>query len=287
MKLNLTFALLLCCFFTGAQILPGKTILKEEGIQNAYPRLSNDNTKILYQSNRTGKWQLFILDLKTGKSQRLTNDTSNTNFPDWSNDNKWIAFVSDRNGNEEIYLMKTDGTGLKRLTDHKSRDIHPYFSPDGKYLLFNSDRGNGSLDIYRLELASSKIERLTDTKENETCARYSPDMKQMVFLRNDDLSDDVFIMNMTNGLAENLTKTPGTTDGWPMFSPDSKQVYFSSLESGIHCIYKIDANGKNKKQVTHAGKKEEDARVFISKDGKMMIFNKKQGTTISIYAVYL
>jgi len=86
-----------------------KILLKEDNIENAYPRLSADGKKILYQSNRIGKWQLYIMDIDGKSQQRITNDTFNNNFPDWSSDNKWIAFVSDRDGNEEIYAMKFIG----------------------------------------------------------------------------------------------------------------------------------------------------------------------------------
>jgi TolB protein len=257
-------------------------LFSESGIQSAYPRLSPDNSKVLFQSNKGSKWQLYMLDLQSQQTKRFTTDTFNNNFPDWSADGKWIAFVSDRDGNEEIYLMKADGTGLKRLTENPSRDIHPYFSPDGKYILFNSDRGNGSLDIYRLSIDKNIIERLTNTPENETCARYSPDMKHIVFLRNDLRIDDVFTLNLRNGLAENFTKTPAVTDGWPMYSADGKWIYFSSMESGIYSIYKMKTDGTEKTQLTFPKPGEEDARVFVSKNNRAFIYNKKAGPTISI-----
>ena len=100
-------------------------ILHEAGIENAYPRLSADGSRILYQSNRTGKWQLFIMDIATGGQQHITNDEHNNNFVDWCADNAWVAFVSDRDGNEEIYRMRADGSERERLTVHAARDIHP------------------------------------------------------------------------------------------------------------------------------------------------------------------
>ena len=81
-----------------APALPGPAehtiLLSEPGVENAYPRLSNDGRRILYQSNRTGSWQLFIVDTTTREQQRLTTDTFNNNFVDWSADNEWVAFVS-------------------------------------------------------------------------------------------------------------------------------------------------------------------------------------------------
>ncbi|HLP10526.1 MAG TPA: DPP IV N-terminal domain-containing protein [Flavobacteriales bacterium] len=286
--MKIVYGLLICLGFAFyLKFNEPQVILKEKGVENAYPRLSADNKRILYQSDRTGKWQLFILDMASGKSTAVTNDTFNNNFPDWNTKNDLISFVSDRDGNEEIYTIKTDGTGLKRITTSRARDIHPYFSPDGNYLLFNSTRDNGSLDIYRLNLADLKTERLTNTRDQETCARYSPDMKKIVYLRNNEKEDDVYVLDLNTGLSDNVTKTPVLTDGWPMFSGDGKWIYYSGMETGVYCVNRIGIDGKNKKQLTKAGKDEEDARVFVSADGKKMIYNKRMDGLIAIYALDL
>jgi TolB protein len=270
-----------------AQTSDCREILLTEGKEYAYPRLSMDENKILFQTNEKRKWQINLYDIDNEKIINLTNDTSNNNFPDWSADNQWIAFVSDRDGNEEIYMMKTDGSDIKRITDDPERDIHPYFSPDGKYLLFNSTRGNGSLDIYRYTISSGKTERLTNTPENETCARYSPDMKMIVYLKNDNYSDDVFVLSLSNFLSSNLTHTPRTTDGWPMFSSDGKWIYFSSMENHTYSVYRIKPDGTGKQQITFAPDTEEHARVFVGPNGNRIIYNIRKGNTIGIYSCIL
>lgn len=268
---------------SGAQPLPqGSVILHEDGVENAYPRLSNDGQRILYQSNRTGKWQLYILDISTGAQERITADAYNNNFVDWSADNEWVAFVSDRDGNEEIYRVRVDGTGLERLTSDPKRDIHPYFSPDGRYLLFNSTRGNGSLDVYRMDLASRELTRLTDSPMEETCGRYSPDMERVVFLRNDDTSDDIAILDPGTGVVENLTNTPKVTDGWPMYSADGRWIYYSTMATGQHSIHRMHPDGTGDETLTNAAPGEEDGRAFISADGSTLIYNKRRGRSITI-----
>lgn len=259
-----------------------KTIYSLDDKESAYPRLSIDKKKILFQSNSTGKWQLIIMDLATLEQTKLTNDNYNNNFPDWSADGKWVAFVSDRDGNEEIYMMKSDGTELKRITNDKDRDIHPYFSPDGKYILFNSTRGNGSLDIYRYTLSTGKTEQFTNTPQNETCARYSPDMKTVVYLKNDDYTDDIYVFSVSNFLSTNITNTPLTTDGWPTFSSNGRHIYFSSMEKGTYSIYRINIDGTDRVQLTNAPAGEEHARVSISNDEKLMIYNLGTQGTIAI-----
>jgi Tol biopolymer transport system component len=262
-------------------------LLYEPGIENAYPRLSNDGRRILYQSNRTGTWQLFVLDTATGEQQRLTTDAFNNNFVDWSADNEWVAFVSDRDGNEEIYRMRSDGTELERLTENASRDIHPYFSPDGKYLLFNSDRDNGSLDVYRLDLGSRELLRVTDSPMQETCARYSPDMKHIVLLRNSMTSDDVVILDVETGELSNLTNTPLVIDGWPMYSADGQWIYYSTTQSGQHSIHRVRPDGTGDETLTSAAVGEEDGRAFIGRDGRTLIFNKRKDGAIDIRRLVL
>jgi tol-pal system beta propeller repeat protein TolB len=267
-----------------SKIPQDKSVLlhKIDGKESAYPRLSKDDKKILYQSNQTGNWQLIIMDIKSGTHHPVMSDTYNNNFPDWSYDNEWIAFTSDRDGNEEIYVMKTDGSDITRITNDPSRDIHPYFSPDGKHLLFNSTRANESFDIYKYTFSTNTTEQLTGTKEDETCARYSPDMKHMVFLKNDHSTDDVFLLNMENGSIQNISKTPEVTDGWPMFSFDNQWIYYSSYETGVYCIYRIKLDGSGKEKLTTAKEGEEDARISISRNGSWLIYNKRIGKTIEI-----
>lgn len=262
-------------------------LLYEPGVENAYPRLSNDGRRILYQSNRTGTWQLFTLDTVTGEQQRLTTDTFNNNFVDWSADNEWVAFVSDRDGNEEIYRMRSDGSDIERLTENPARDIHPYFSPDAQYLLFNSTRDNGSLDVYRLDLASRELLRVTDSPMQETCARYSPDMQHIVLLRNGTTSDDVVILDVETGEFSNLTNTPMVIDGWPMYSVDGQWIYYSTTSSGQHSIHRVRPDGSGDETITRASPGEEDGRAFIGRDGRTLIYNKRNGGAIDIRRLVL
>lgn len=261
-------------------------VLEEEGVENAYPRWSKDGKDILFQSNKGGVWQIYIMNKDGGNIRRVMHDAYNNNFIDWSPDNRKIAFVSDRDGNEEIYIINTDGTGLKRLTNNPARDIHPYFSPDGMKILFSSTRANGTFDIYQIDSNGDSLKSLTDTDDEETCARYSPDMKKIVYLKGvkKTQNDEVFIMNSDGTNDTNITNS-AAAEGWPVWTPDGKNIIFSSTPPGNFCLYKMDKEGNNLERLSNNQPPLDAGRASITKDGSYIVFNiqgKSKGT-IGIY----
>ncbi|MFA6516079.1 MAG: hypothetical protein WCU83_03000 [Bacteroidia bacterium] len=266
------------------QSVSAQSILSRDGVEYAYPRVSADDSKLLFQSNQTGKWQLYNMNLGDSSITTLWSDTFNNYFPDWNKDLSIVAFTSDRDSNENIFLFERHTGTIKRISWNKARNIHPYFSPDSKYILYSSTAGNGSLDIYRYELFSGETLRLTHTEEDETCARYSPQMNKIVYLKNGIVSDDIFVLDCSTFIADNITNDPIIRDGWPMFSPDGKWIYYSSMETGVFCIYRISVKTRQKVQLTYAGPAEEDARVFISSRSKRIFYNRRKGNALAIMA---
>lgn len=285
MRFTLTFLVVLPVILhynLQAQAFEPEVLLENPGFEAAYPRLLNDEQRILYQGNESGRWQLYIFDIKARQSTPVFTDGFNNNFPDIHPNNNKIAFVSDRDGNEEIYICNANGSGLKRLTNNPARDIHPYFSPDGKYIFFNSTSGNGSFDVFRYNLTNDSIQRLSDYPEDETCARYAADMSRIVFLRNGPAEDDVYMMKPTGFMSENVTRTPQCRDGWPVFSADVKWIYYSSMEEGRFCIFRKRTNNEFTERLTQPPSGQHDARVYVSASGKWLIFNRSNGKTIAI-----
>ena len=80
------------------------------------PRWSNDNSKIIFASDR--------------------------------------SVVKDKH-NYDIYIMDADGGNLTQLTTNSSRDDKPVFAPDGKTVFFRSNRGL-VWDIWTMQINSDK-----------------------------------------------------------------------------------------------------------------------------------
>jgi TolB protein len=265
-----------------------KKILWEDGVENAYPRWSNDGTKILYQSNKTGNWQIYVMDKNGSNQKRITDNKYNDNFPDWSPDNKKIAFVSDREGNEDVYVMNIDGTGLINLSKNPARDIHPYWSTDGKKLLFNSSRDDeNSFEIYEINIDGTGLKRLTNTKDVETCARFSPDETKIVYLKGTPGgNDDIYVMDLDSKKEINLSKSE-SNEGWPVWTPYGSKVIFSSRWYGSFSLFSINPDGSDMKRISFPESPYYDARATVSPNGKEIVFNRQVEGTIGIFILKL
>src|SRR5438445_949134 len=64
------------------------------GKKDRHPRWSPDSKRILFESNRSGDSQLWIIDVSGGEARQVTSLSTGANTGIWSPDGKHIAFVS-------------------------------------------------------------------------------------------------------------------------------------------------------------------------------------------------
>jgi serine/threonine-protein kinase len=108
--------------------------------------------KIPQPSTRPTKSQLWMIDLKSGQRQQISEGDALQ--PAFSPHQKRIAYWSrgDRYGQREhIWTIPAGGGEAAAVTDGSSSDLNPVWSPDGTYLYFASNRG-GSSNIWRVAI---------------------------------------------------------------------------------------------------------------------------------------
>lgn len=264
-----------------------ETILWEEGVKNAYPRWSLDGSHILFQSDRSGTWQIYLMEADGSKLVALTAGEVNNNFPSWSPDGSAIAFVSDRDGNEDVYVMNAAGEDLRNLSNNPARDIHPYWSPDGRKILFNSDREDDLLQIWEVNVDGSGLRRLVASGDHNTCARVSPDGERIVYLANLAVGQDDVLMSSRDGSGVVNLTSDEMPDGWPTWMPDGGRIVYASQRPGRFSLFSMRVDGTDRRQITAPDEPFVDARPDISGDGRRIVFNRQDENTIGIFVVEL
>lgn len=124
-----------------------RPLVDTEGVNN-WPDFSPDGKWLAFGSSREDDFEIYRLELATGKQERLTESPGLDVRPRYSPDGKRIAFVSRRDGNPEIYLLDLAPRSLSRLTDHPEVDDYPAWHPDGRSLFAIGER-DGAYRIVR------------------------------------------------------------------------------------------------------------------------------------------
>ncbi|MFH1862789.1 MAG: tetratricopeptide repeat protein, partial [bacterium] len=130
------------------------------------PKISPDGKWLLYTSDRSGNYDLWIRAVSGGIPVQLTTHPANDYHPSWSPDGKKICFVSNRNDPYgSIFIAKI---ALNRETprfypaqiiiEEKGKQDHPSFSNDGRCLVYQDSSTAGvRLCLFDLKRKTKQI----------------------------------------------------------------------------------------------------------------------------------
>ena len=194
-----------------------------------WPVPNRGGDRILFSSDRSGNFDIYVLDLVSGQLERLTDDPVQERSPSWSADGQSIFYD----------LEKPGGWTTMRL-DLRSRQKSPLFkdspfastivtfqSPDGRFFFFTAKVLFGWA-VAAFDSQTGKYSKLTG--RGSCRPKVSPDGTLIAFVGfDDDGHGDVFLMKADGGEKTNLTPQRSEYyDYYPCFSPDGKEIVFSS-----------------------------------------------------------
>lgn len=214
---------------------------------DSYVRWSPDGSRIVFQTNRDGNYEIYVMNADGSNQRNLTNNPATDQFPAWSLDGQSIVFMTDRDGNREIYRMSQDGSGLTNLTNNPAADTYPYWGNLGGFvtprpaILFTSDR-SGNNDIFSMNTDGSNAVNLTLNPASDYAAVSSVEGR-VAFTSERDGNAEVYVMNSDGGGQTNLSLN-NASDGYPYFSPDGAWITFTTNRDGNYEIYNMRNNGQ-------------------------------------------
>ena len=148
-------------------------------------RWSPDGAQILFESDRDGDWEIFVMDADGDNLKQLTENDETDRNAEWSKST--IVFETKRDGNWEIYAMGLDGNNQSNLTNDAGKDAYPRLSPNGQKVLFESRRDKNT-ELYLMDTDGGAIKNLTNNPEKDYFGRWNP----VYFLRSVEPQDKRF-----------------------------------------------------------------------------------------------
>jgi Tol biopolymer transport system component len=234
----------------------------------AQPSLSPDGRSVAFASNRDGHYDIYVGLITGGSLVRITNDPNLKARPRWSHDGSKIAYSRlNESGLWDIWEVAALGGTPRRLILN-ARD--PAWSPDGRSLAYAN---NSTGSIWTADSSGQNARALTQPEPFwvELEPTFSPDGTRLAFVfKIEGPYGELAVADLATGKVHRLTDDHALALS-PVWSPDSRFIYFASGRGGALNIWKIAAHGGEPEQVT-AGQGQ-DAELDVSSDGKRIVFS--------------
>src|SRR5262245_3559221 len=260
--------------------------LTDNTASDAFPVLSPDGKKIVFDSNRNraegepiNTSDLFVMNTKGDEQRFLIRGSSAT----WSPDSKNIAFHASASGtglptrpdpggatsDSDIFVANVDdlldgvAVPMNLTNSPEAIDDDADWSPDGRRIVFTSHpvtddplRSNQA-EIYVINVNGTELTRLTFNGEEERAPSWSPDGSRIVFMcRIGGGAADFEICDMKADGSDRRQLTDNAVfDGTPTHSPDGQQILFHRTVApgtpGAQQLWLMNADGAGQAQLTN------------------------------------
>jgi len=221
---------------------------------NRYASYNKDGDQIIFESNRDGHWQIYVMNISGSRQKRLITSEYNDRRPTWHPFDNKIMFESDRKGYTELYSYNLDTRRLKRIpVPIKGNKLYGQYAPNGQELIFNHKVGDNNFNIYRCNVKGKRLKKMVDNAYANLYPRYTSLGDAIVYFSRKHTKgedDEIYSYNFTLKEDKRLTNWPTNNFAGTWSHAGNHIAYATSMENNRPEIYIMTKFGKSAHRVT-------------------------------------
>ena len=161
-----------------------------------HPTVSPDGDRVAYYHDRSGRNELYVLDVETGERTQVSdgNVPENAMYPiAWDADGDRVFFHRDQDAGDEqndVYAITLDGD-VELVVETDGQTVLQDVSPDGSRLLY-STTATGQMNLHVHDVETGESTQLTAYDRPVALGTFSPDGDRVAYRTNerDDLDNE-------------------------------------------------------------------------------------------------
>jgi len=142
---------------------------------------SPDGGCIAYTSDRDGSWNIYILNVKTGESARLTKHPAKDMSPVWLPPGRCLIFLSYRGKQPDLWMYDFEIDGFYQLTSDSALEEQVTFTQDGSRIAYLSRHRDGTVDIKVMDVEDQLAITLVSKLEEVTSVCIAPNGRKVCY----------------------------------------------------------------------------------------------------------
>jgi len=284
---NVLFFLFLVANIYGQEIdlNKAKQITFTQGDDNR-PSWSPDGSKLAFQTNRNGTWDIYCYDLTRDSIFPIVRGKFNYQHPVWFPDGEKLVFDSDTLGTETLYSCELTDRKIKRLFKRLIRCREASFASSARQVYFSGfDKTTTEWQIYSYDFVYDNLNQLTFSKSRCMDPRVAPDGKHLMYVKTDTPLEPTSIP-FINWYGEESHRMDTLKVLDPCWHPGGLKIYFvSDRDVSGGELYSIWENGTHLERITYDSI--EIQQPAISPDGKKLALSINGALGLELYLIQL
>ena len=253
-------------------------LLSNEIVKTLHGRPSVFLTQIAFASNRTGNWEIFLMDWDGANQRKITNHGALSILPSWSPDNERMVYTSFARGTSDMYVVNRRDGKRVRVNSDLALNTSATFSPISNEIAFVGSVA-GNPDIYVIRDDGTNRRRLTSTSSIESTPEWSPNGRQISFTSGRSGSPQIYVMD-AEGTNVRRISFDGTWNDDATWSPDGEKIAYTSRVNGRFQIRIANLITNESRIVAGEGSNEQPT---WSPDGQWIAFQSNRSGRWQVY----